>query len=85
MITATERTHPTWCTQNHPALEQGTHQGVPWEAYGLAAQLVDHHEDGLLVSIEKGAQNLDLTPEQAHELGLQLVRMADTLRRESQR
>lgn len=51
-----------------PGARAGHAPGRPLGAYGLAVWLADHHDDGLLVSIEEGAQNLDLTPEQAAEL-----------------
>ena len=74
------RTCPAWCIK-HPTNDPEAHQSATWREYGLSLMI---EQDGATpeVFVSHGVhQSLDLTPEQAHELGMALVRAADVLRR----
>jgi hypothetical protein len=81
-MTTTTTPCPSWCTQ-HPATEPDAHQSVGWRAYGLSV-VVEQDADTTIVHVDNGPkQSLGLTPEQAHELGLELVRAARRVRVDS--
>jgi hypothetical protein len=84
--TTTTTACPTWCTGRHPALVPGTHQGAGWSGYGLDVSIEQPSAGSATIGVDQSPQeNLTLTPVQAHELGMALVRAADVLRREAQR
>lgn len=73
-------TCPTWCTTNHTMSQTGTHKGPDlgsrWGALPVRiVQATDTSDPRIVVAGEF------LDEAAAHELGLALVRAADTLRR----
>lgn len=74
---------PPWC-RTHPVNEPaGTHVAEPWSAYELGVSLSVHPDHGVRVGVNHGLQEgLTLTEVQAHELGMELIRVSDRLRRE---
>lgn len=73
---------PAWC-EHHPELEPEFHAAA-WDGYGMSVIVESDSPTGAGASIgvDHGTrESLTLTEEQAHELGMELVRTADRLRR----
>lgn len=79
---ANETACPAWCMKDHPATEPRVHQSATWRGYGLSL-MIEQDGPAPTVFVGHGVHDglSDLTADQAHELGMALVRAADVLRR----
>lgn len=71
---------PTWCN-HHPGMEPEVHSSSSWAACGLELGFSQHPGHSVSIGVDHGPrENLTLTEEQAHELGMALVRTVDRIR-----
>lgn len=91
-MTTTTTTCPAWCNghrENHP--HPYLHRSAEWSGKGLTVSVERDDSPGAAYAGNPGPfievdyrareESLSLTPEQAHELGMELVRAADRIRR----
>lgn len=78
-MSTTTTTCPAWCAHHAPS-DADAHQSETWHGPGVTISIEQTVEDGVKVYADHGDEYLSLTPEQALELGAELVRAAERIR-----